>query len=149
MKNIEKIIFPDIHTEVSQCCFYLKEENAQKDEDILNEYISSINSHDFENVRKILSPNAEFIFSDKKCSKIEDIEEYFIKAWEELSDEVYEAKNSKILIENEYLKIFTYNFYYYGTNTVGEAISGNGEATNIFSKINNEWKLIHEHLSCY
>lgn len=114
--------------------------------EILHKYIKATNTHDFEEVRKILHPEAMYFFSNKTCINHQEIQSYFENAWTYISDENYEAREVKWLFKGDSSASCIYTYFYEGY-IHGAYTSGEGRATNVFVKIQDEWLLIHEHLS--
>ncbi len=112
----------------------------------LERYIQATNTHDFKEVKAILHPQAVYWFSDKTCTTIEEVEAYFKHAWHVIKEEVYSATNVKWLTIDEKTATCLYTYHYEGYHNE-KFVSGSGRATNIFTLVNDEWKLIHEHLS--
>jgi len=59
----------------------------------LKQYIEATNTHRFENVKKLLHPEAVYWFSDRTCRTIDDIQAYFETAWDIIEEEVYSAND--------------------------------------------------------
>ncbi|SEO08132.1 SnoaL-like domain-containing protein [Amphibacillus marinus] len=113
----------------------------------LNRYIAATNSHDFNEVKQVLDEHAVYWFTDQICTTHDQIKNYFEAAWALIKDEVYQAREVKWISHDQASATCLYTYYYEGYLD-GEFISGSGRATNVFVKnTNNEWKLIHEHLS--
>jgi ketosteroid isomerase-like protein len=113
----------------------------------LQQYIEATNTHDFNNVKKVLHENAIFWFTDKTCTTIQEIQNYFENAWDIIKEEVYTANNVHWLTVDQNSATCTYTYHYEGYHN-GKFVSGSGRATNVFIKNEKgEWKLIHEHLS--
>ncbi|MFJ7698325.1 YybH family protein [Lysinibacillus fusiformis] len=115
-------------------------------EQALERYIQATNTHDFNEVKVILHPQAVYWFSDKTCTTNEEIGAYFNHAWNVIQEEVYSATDITWLTVDEKTATCLYTYHYEGYHN-GKFVSGNGRATNIFALMNGEWKLIHEHLS--
>ena len=115
-------------------------------EHALKRYIQATNTHDFNEVKDILHPQAVYWFSDKTCITTEEIGAYFNHAWNVIQEEVYSATDITWLTVDEKTATCLYTYHYEGQHN-GEFVSGSGRATNIFTLMNGEWKLIHEHLS--
>jgi ketosteroid isomerase-like protein len=113
---------------------------------VLHNYIKATNTHNFEEVRKILHPNAFYFFSDRSCTTHEEIQTYFENAWSIVRDEKYQAKDVNWLYSGSDSATCIYTYFYEGYID-GKHVSGRGRATNIFVKESDEWLLIHEHLS--
>ena len=114
--------------------------------DILNEYIKATNTHHFDEVKKHLHPRAIYFFSNKTCTTLDDIRDYFENAWEVVKDENYEAHDVQWLFVSDTSMTCTYTYFYEGYVN-GEYTSGRGRATNVFVKEADDWLLMHEHLS--
>ncbi|PIJ98569.1 YybH family protein [Lysinibacillus sphaericus] len=117
-------------------------------EQALERYIQATNTHHFNKVKVILHPQAVYWFSDKTCTTTEEIGAYFNHAWNVIQEEVYSATDITWLTVDEKTATCIYTYHYEGYHN-GKSVSGSGRATNIFTWMNGEWKLIHEHLSGY
>ncbi|MGD8190851.1 YybH family protein [Brevibacillus ginsengisoli] len=116
-------------------------------EKAFEQYIEATNSHDFNNVRKLLHEKAVYWFSNKTCTTLGEIQSYFENSWDVVQEEVYSARDVQWLTADETSATCIYTYHYQGYHK-GEFVSGSGRATNIFTKVDGgEWKLIHEHLS--
>lgn len=116
--------------------------------EILNNYIKATNTHNFDEVRKILHPNATYFFTNQNCTTHEEIKSYFENAWSLVKNENYEARDVKWLYTGSHSATCTYTYFYEGY--INEKYtSGYGRATNVFVKEFDNWLLIHEHLSPY
>lgn len=113
---------------------------------VLESYIQATNTHNFEEVKKYLSSEAVFWFTNKEYKSLEQIEQYFLNSWELIKDEVYSVSSVKWIGIDHNLATCLYIYHWEGFHN-GKKINGYGNATNVFKRINNEWKLIHEHLS--
>lgn len=113
---------------------------------ILDDYIAATNTHQFEEVKKLLHPNAVYYFSDRSCTTHEEIRAYFENAWSIVENENYEAQDVHWLFVNEQSATCTYMYFFEGYIN-GEYANGYGRATNVFIKESDKWLLVHEHLS--
>jgi ketosteroid isomerase-like protein len=114
--------------------------------EVLNEYSKATNTHDFNQVRKLLLDHATYFFSDMICTTLPEIQSYFENAWSVVKDENYEGRNVQWLFTNSTSAACTY-IYFYGGYVNGKYTSGHGRATNVFVKNSDKCLLIHEHLS--
>lgn len=114
--------------------------------DILNNYILATNTHDFNEVRKLLHPDAVYYFTNHTCNGHLEIQQYFENAWDTVKDENYEAHDVTWLFTSSHSATCVYTYFYEGYID-GKYVSGKGRATNVFVKENEQWLLIHEHLS--
>lgn len=116
-------------------------------DNILQQYIYATNTHNFDNVKQLLHPKAVYWFSDRTCNTISEIQSYFENSWNTIKEEVYSISDLNWLVVDENTATCIYTFHYKGLYNDSD-ISGSGRATNVFVKENEEeWKLIHEHLS--
>lgn len=117
------------------------------EKDALRKYINATNTHDFNQVRKVLHEHAVYWFTDKTCKDMSEIQSYFENAWEAIKEEVYTANDIQWISKDQNAATCIYSYQYEGYHN-GTFVSGSGRATNVFVKDNeNQWKLIHEHLS--
>ncbi len=112
----------------------------------LQAYIDATNTHNFEQVKKLLNVNAIYMFSDQTCTNIDDIQRYFERAWTIIEQEIYTISNVEWLYIHDSSATCIYTYHYEGYK-LGQFVKGSGRATNVFVKENGTWKLIHEHLS--
>lgn len=113
----------------------------------LEQYIAATNTHDFNQVEKLLHENAVYWFTNKTCTTMNEIKSYFENAWDMIKDEKYSAKNITWVTADEHSATCIYTYEYEGYYN-GKFVSGSGRATNIFVRVDQkEWKLVHEHLS--
>ena len=118
-------------------------------EEILKYYIIATNTHDFQNVIKVLHPKAVYWFSDRTCTTLEEIGQYFELAWETVKEEKYSISDIQWLAQEEKLASCIYHYHYEGYIN-GRFVNGGGRATNIFLRDeHNRWKITHEHLSSF
>ena len=112
----------------------------------MENYIKATNTHIFDEVKKLLHPNAVYFFSNRSCTTHEEIQTYFENAWTTIKNENYEAQEVQWLFKGSNSATCTYTYFYEGYIN-GNYVNGYGRATNVFIKESDEWLLIHEHLS--
>ncbi|MGX4583936.1 YybH family protein [Paenibacillus chitinolyticus] len=113
----------------------------------LEAYITATNTHDFNEVRKILHPQAVYWFTDKSCTTTEQIRAYFENTWNLIREEVYSVRDVQWIAEGPQSAACIYTYCWEGYHE-GKFVSGSGRGTNVFVKdAAGEWKLVHEHLS--
>ncbi|MEC0248091.1 nuclear transport factor 2 family protein [Paenibacillus chitinolyticus] len=113
----------------------------------LEAYIAATNTHDFNEVEKLLHPQAVYWFTDKSCTTAEQIRTYFENAWDLIREEVYSVRDVQWIAEGPRSAACIYTYVWEGYHK-GEFVSGSGRGTNVFVKdAAGEWKLVHEHLS--
>lgn len=115
-------------------------------QEALTAYIKATNSHSFQNVKELLSDGAVYWFTDKEYKSITEIENYFNNTWNLIKEEVYSVTNVNWIGIDDNIATCLYTYHWEGYYD-GNHVSGKGNATNVFKKIDDKWKLIHEHLS--
>ncbi len=114
--------------------------------DALHEYLMATNSHDFENVARVLTKDPSYFFGDSERRGLPDVREYFERAWDAVPDERYWAEDVEWVAVTEGAATATYTYRWVGTRS-GSPVSGSGHATNAFVRTGIGWRLAHEHLS--
>jgi ketosteroid isomerase-like protein len=115
-------------------------------EQVLEAYIDATNSHQFDQVEKLLTDDAVYWFTSKTCKGKAQIREYFENTWNLIHDEVYRIDQINWLAADEQAAACIYHYQWQGYIN-GVLRSGSGRGTNVFRKENGEWKIVHEHLS--
>jgi ketosteroid isomerase-like protein len=124
-----------------------KDEYTLDYKDALEAYMKATNTHDFSHVEKLLDRDVIYWFSDQTCASHEEIRHYFEKAWTVIKEEVYTAADVKWIAVDQRMATCIYTYQWEGYHQ-GKFVSGSGRATNVFVRNDQEeWKLIHEHLS--
>ena len=114
---------------------------------ILEDYIKRINTHEFYQVKEILLPTSYFTFNEKVWNTPKDVQAYFETAWQTIQEEVYQANEVKTVYQSDETVVYNYQYVYSGYLADGKFIEGGGFATNVFCLVDNQWKLVHEHLN--
>lgn len=110
-------------------------------------YIAATNTHDFDQVARLLDEEAVYWFSDRSCNTLDEIRAYFEHAWDVIRDEVYRAEDVEWIASDAHSAVCLYTYHYEGY-AQGTFIAGSGRATNVFVRnAEGAWKLKHEHLS--
>ncbi|MGY5345881.1 YybH family protein [Paenibacillus glucanolyticus] len=113
----------------------------------LEAYIAATNTHDFDQVARLLDEEAVYWFSDRSCTTLDEIRLYFEQAWDAIREEVYRAENVEWIASDAHSAVCIYTYHFEGYHQ-GTFMSGSGRATNVFIRdVEGSWKLKHEHLS--
>jgi ketosteroid isomerase-like protein len=115
-------------------------------EEFMRAYEKAANSRNFDKVAPLLSDEAIFWFSNGSYTGIESIKLAFEKTWCRIRDEEYSIMHLKWLINGVDCAVCVYEFVSKGT-VDGKASEFGGRGTNVLKKTDNEWTIIHEHLS--
>ncbi|ANA79596.1 DUF4440 domain-containing protein [Paenibacillus glucanolyticus] len=113
----------------------------------LEAYIAATNTHDFDQVARLLDEAAVYWFSDRSCTTLDEIRLYFEQAWDAIREEVYRAEDVEWIASDAHSAVCIYTYHFEGYHQ-GTFMSGSGRATNVFIRdVEGSWKLKHEHLS--
>jgi ketosteroid isomerase-like protein len=114
--------------------------------EVLERYKSEINSHDFSRLEPFISENCKFWFSSGTYVGIEATRKAFEKTWDAIKNEIYSVADVEWLCDGDRAAVCTYTFHWEG-NVGGERRKGKGRGTSCFRLEDNDWKIVHEHLS--
>ena len=112
----------------------------------VKQYEEATNSHNFNNVRPLIAPEAVYFFSNENLFGIEAIEKAFVSTFNSIKDETYSIKNVRWLAVSDAAAVCVYDFHWVGM-VDGERKEGSGRGTNALIKHGGEWLMVHEHLS--
>jgi ketosteroid isomerase-like protein len=112
----------------------------------LEQYLDATNSHDFDQVARILVPEPVYFFGDATCVGQAAVRSYFERTWALIPDERYGAEDVEWVVDGHDAAVAIYTYRWSGT-VQGAPASGAGRATNAFVKTPEGWRLAHEHLS--
>lgn len=106
-------------------------------------YERVINAHDFDLLLELIAPDATFWFSDGTHRGIEDIRAAFERTWAAFGpDEHYWLDQHEWIAEGDTAAACIYR---YNWRSGGQ--SGSGRGTNVLSRRDGRWQIVHEHLS--
>ena len=114
--------------------------------DFLKRYENATNTHNFENVRPLVAPNATYFFSDETLNRIDEIGDAFERTWNRIQNESYLISNVEWVSVETKSAVCTYQFNWSGLVN-GVEKSGEGRGTNVLVKTDVGWQMAHEHLS--
>ncbi|MFJ2553816.1 YybH family protein [Microbacterium sp. NPDC087591] len=112
----------------------------------LEQYLDATNSHDFDQVARVLAPEPVYFFGDATCIGRAAVRDYFERTWALIPDERYWAEDIEWVVDGSDAAVAIYTYRWSGT-VQGAPASGSGRATNAFAKTDDGWRLVHEHLS--
>ncbi|MGM0834776.1 MAG: YybH family protein [Bacillota bacterium] len=119
---------------------------ATSPQEALKMYEEATNTHEFENVRRLLREDAIYYFSDETVQGHKHLKEFFEKTWDYIHDEVYKIYDVQWITIGETNAACIYKFQWSGL--IGGVLKeGKGRGTNVFEKDDEGWKVVHEHLS--
>ncbi len=115
-------------------------------EEFMKKYEIAANSRSFDNVESLISDNAVFRFSDGSYAGIDNIRKAFEETWKTNEDEEYRIIGVEWLFKSGTCAACIYRFHSRG-KIHGKQFQSYGRGTNILEKKENNWRIIHEHLS--
>lgn len=122
------------------------EEMRKEVEDFLKRYEDATNTHDFSNVKELLSEDLVYWFTEGSYTTIDDLEKAFVRTWDKIKDEEYSINDVRWISLDTKSAVCIYEFRWKGLID-GVIKEGRGRGTNVLVKRNSRWYMIHEHLS--
>lgn len=113
---------------------------------IIKEYERATNSHNFDNVEKLLTDDAVYWFAKNSYQGLKEIRSYFENSWNTIKEEVYTISDVVWISESDTSAACIYRYRWKGLHN-GKMVEGSGRGTNVLRKENGVWKIVHEHLS--
>ncbi len=120
--------------------------NNQSPVDFMREYERRTNTHDPEQVAELIVEDAVYWFNNGSFIGREAITAALLKTWNTIQDEHYGIENVQWLAVGESIAVCIYTFRWRGKIN-GKEAEGVGRGTSVLKKIDNVWKVVHEHLS--
>jgi ketosteroid isomerase-like protein len=96
----------------------------------------------------LLSKDCTFWFTSGTFEGLEQSRKAFEKTWNMIKDEKYWLTDIEWIAESESVAVCTYTFHWKGV-IENKSCEGKGRGTSCFRKMDNIWKLAHEHLSAF
>lgn len=115
-------------------------------QECLQEYERRTNTHSFAEVAPLIACDAIYWFSEGSYRGRDEIRQAFERTWAYILDERYSINNVHWLVVEEHTATCIYTFHWQGVTPNGPA-EGSGRGTSIFRKRDDQWEVIHEHLS--
>nr|WP_295892005.1 nuclear transport factor 2 family protein [uncultured Devosia sp.] len=115
-------------------------------QDVLKQYESRINLHQFDAVASLIADDAVFWFNDGSFAGHEAIRGAFERTWASLANETYWLTDLRWIAVGDVAAGCIYQFNWKATIDGREA-SGVGRGTTVLGKGAGDWQIVHEHLS--
>jgi ketosteroid isomerase-like protein len=115
-------------------------------QDVLKQYESRINLHQFDAVAPLIAEDAVVWFNDGSFAGHEAIRGAFERTWASLADETYWLTDLRWIAVGDVAASCIYQFNW-KTTIDGQEASGIGRGTTVLRKGANGWQIAHEHLS--
>ncbi len=115
-------------------------------EEFMQVYERATNTHDPARVAELVDKDAVYWFNDGSFLGIDAIQGALAKTWGFIQDETYRIADIRWIAEDETTAVCIYSFHWRGLVN-GQVAEGKGRGTSVLRKINDEWKVAHEHLS--
>lgn len=114
--------------------------------DFIHAYEKANNSHIWSSVEPFIFDKATYWFTDGSFSGIEEIRDAIQRTFDKIQNETYTITNLQWPVQSDLAAVCTYTFHWDGLID-GVKRSGSGRGTNVLSKENGAWQIVHEHLS--
>jgi ketosteroid isomerase-like protein len=115
-------------------------------QDLLKQYESLINLHQFDAVAPLIATDAVFWFNDGSFTGIEAIRAAFERTWASFVTEAYWLTDMRWVASGDVAASCIYQFNWKAV-VGGRKVSGSGRGTTVLRKGADGWKIVHEHLS--
>lgn len=112
----------------------------------MRRYERATNQHDFTVLAPLIAPDAVYWFTDGSYRGRAAIEEAVSRTFAAIRDEVYEIHDLDWVTVGEESAVCRYRFHWTGL-VDGKPASGEGRGTNVLTRRDGRWQILHEHLS--
>lgn len=112
----------------------------------LDNYEKYADNLKFEPLIDFIDKDAIYWFTNGTFIGIDAIRKEFERTWSHLKDETYTISDVQWLVETDDYAACIYRFSS-NSRVNGKQHTYQGRGTNLFKKVNGNWKIIHEHLS--
>ena len=109
-------------------------------------YEQATNRHDFNELAPLIAEDATYWFTEGSYHGIDAIKAAVERTFATILDEVYRLEALDWVAIADDLAVCRYQFHWTGV-VDGKPASGQGRGTNVMTKRNGVWKMLHEHLS--
>ena len=112
----------------------------------LDEYTRRTNTHRFDNVATLIAQDATYWFTDGSYRGLSSIRLAFERTWSVIQEETYATEDVEWLSVDVHSATCIYTFHWRG-RVNGAFKGGKGRGTSVLRKANEQWQVVHEHLS--
>lgn len=112
----------------------------------VHEHERATNRHDFDHLVPLITEDATYWFTDGSHRGIDAIRVAIESTFTRILDEVYRIHDLEWIAVDERFAVCRYRFRWTGVVN-GEPTSGQGRGTNVLTKRDGAWRMLHEHLS--
>lgn len=109
-------------------------------------YEQANNSHDIDRVAPLIAEDATYWFSDGSYQGIAAITSAIERTFASIRDEVYQISELEWVVLSREAAVCRYRFRWEGLID-GTPKSGRGRGTNVITRCDGTWRMLHEHLS--
>ena len=107
---------------------------------------SDEHKHQFNSVAELIAEDAVYWFNDGSFIGREAIRDAFEATWAYIRNETYQIEDVKWLTQDAHSAVCIYTFRWQGQ--VNERlVQGSGRGTSVLRKVDESWRVVHEHLS--
>ena len=115
--------------------------------EFMNVYEAATREQGLDAKLSLIDEEAIFFFSNQSVHVGKQAVERAIRHnFEVIKDDTYSISNLTWLVQSNDVAACVYDFAWSGT-VHGEPASGSGRGTTILKRVDNQWRVLHEHLS--
>ena len=116
-------------------------------DEFMRAYEAVLNAHDLEGTLTLIADDAIFLFSNETSHVGKAAVAAAIGAnFDAIKLETYRISGLRWLAESDDAAACVYEFHWAG-EIGGQAMSGSGRGTNVLRRVDDAWRVVHEHLS--
>ena len=112
----------------------------------VHRYEQAASRHDFDRLAPLIAEDATYWFTDGSYHGITAIKAAIERTFAAIVDETYQIRDLEWVAITGDLAVCRYRFSWKGM-VDGQLASGHGRGTNVMTKRDGNWKMLHEHLS--
>jgi uncharacterized protein (TIGR02246 family) len=112
----------------------------------VRQYEQATNGHDFDQLVPLIASDATYWFTDGSYQGIDAIRAAVERTFATIVDEAYTIGDLEWVAISDDLAVCRYRFSWTGV-VDGKQSSGQGRGTNVVTKRDGAWAMLHEHLS--
>ena len=115
--------------------------------DFMRLYEAAANAHDLEAILNLIADDAVFLFSDGSAHIGKAAVKKAIQAnFDAIKNETYRISQITWLGQSDGFAACVYGFEWSGT-IEGKPAGGAGRGTTVLTRVDGNWRVVHEHLS--
>jgi ketosteroid isomerase-like protein len=123
-------------------------ETLMNHETALTAYVEKLNTHSWDQIAPCVTEEAVFIFTEDTFVGQAEAKRAFEKTFKLIENEVFSLHDIEWTVVTHDVATCRYEFRWKGLIS-GQEASGGGRGTSILRKVDDRWRIAHEHLGPY